>query len=184
MIYVTSDFHFCHNKDWIYGKRGFDNIRDMNEAIVTNWNNIISPDDDVYLLGDVMLNDNNEGLRLLKSLKGNIHIMIGNHDTNARIEEYGRCYNVVEVEYATVIKYGGCNFYLSHYPTLTNFLANRKLKSTLISLCGHVHTNDRFADWGDYPVYHCEVDAHNLTPVPIDKIIDDVKRRFKIGGNK
>lgn len=178
MIYVTSDLHFCHDKEWIYQPRGFANVHEMNRAIVDNWNSAVDMDDDVYLLGDVMLNDNAEGLRLLKLLKGRIHIMVGNHDTDTRIEAYKQCWNVVEVEYAKIIKYGGCNFYLSHYPTLTNYLGKRKLAHTIISLCGHVHTNDRFADWGDFPVYHCEVNAHNCTPVSIEQIIEDVKKKW------
>jgi calcineurin-like phosphoesterase family protein len=60
----------------------------MNDEIVRRWNEVVAPDDDVYHLGDVMLNDNDLGLKLLKSLKGNIHIVLGNHDTEKRIKLY------------------------------------------------------------------------------------------------
>lgn len=129
-------------------------------------------EDDVYILGDLMLNDNDTGIKLLKSLKGKIHIILGNHDTDARVELYNNCYNVVEICYATIIKYGKYHFYLSHYPTLT---ANKEkhLSECLINLCGHTHTPDKWADWDKGIIYHVECDAHNCTPVLIDDIIND-----------
>lgn len=57
MIYLTSDLHFCHDKDFIYGARGFDSVDDMNAAIIENWNALINDDDEVYVLGDLMLKD-------------------------------------------------------------------------------------------------------------------------------
>ena len=38
-IFITSDLHFFHNQSFIYEPRGFDNVYDMNNAIVKNWNN-------------------------------------------------------------------------------------------------------------------------------------------------
>lgn len=174
-IFVTSDTHFCHNREFLYGPRGFSTVADMNKAIVSNWNKIVDMEDTVYLLGDVMLNDNDLGTRLLKNLKGKIHIILGNHDTAQRIEIYNKCYNVKNVSYAEKLDYNGYHFFLSHYPTLTsNFDYNKPLKSRVISLCGHTHTNDKFADWGEAPIYHCELDAHNCIPVCIDQIISDI----------
>ena len=44
----------------------------------------------------------------------------GNHDSDVRKEFYQCLTNVVEVTYATIIKYKKCHFYLSHYPTITS----------------------------------------------------------------
>ena len=30
-IWIISDLHFCHNKDFIYGKRGFNSIAEHDE---------------------------------------------------------------------------------------------------------------------------------------------------------
>lgn len=49
-IYLTSDLHFCHDKDFIYEPRGFKCVEDMNETIVKNWNGLITEDDDVYIV--------------------------------------------------------------------------------------------------------------------------------------
>ena len=99
VIYFTSDTHFSqsHDKEFLWGPRGFKDQWEMNENIIKNWNSVVTEEDDVYLLGDVMLCDNAEGIKCLKQLKGKIHIIRGNHDTDARIELYKACHNVVEV---------------------------------------------------------------------------------------
>ena len=33
-IWLTSDLHFCHNRDFIYEPRGFASVHEMNEAII------------------------------------------------------------------------------------------------------------------------------------------------------
>ena len=73
MIYITSDLHLGHNKDFLYTPRGFSSIEEHDKAIVENYNSIVQDDDEVYILGDVMLNDNESTHELVKSLKGKIH---------------------------------------------------------------------------------------------------------------
>lgn len=177
MIYITSDLHFNHNKFFCYISRGFKSVEEMNNAIVKRWNAVITNEDDVYILGDLMLNDNDDGMELLESLNGRLHIIFGNHDTGTRQELYKGARNVVEIcGYVTVIKYKKYVFYLSHYPTLTsNHDVDKPLKARVINLCGHTHTEDRFADMDKGLIYHCEMDAHNCEPVLIDDIIWDIK---------
>lgn len=180
-IWLTSDLHFCHNRDFLYGPRGFGKVEDMNTAIVKNWNEQVSPDDDVYVLGDLMLNDNEQGLKLLKSLKGNIHVILGNHDTDARVDLYQNTYNVVEVEYGLPFKYDGYRFFLSHYPTLcTNGDSDKPLNKRVINLCGHSHTKDKFMDFDKGLIYHVELDAHDMKLVDIDTVINDIKQKLKL----
>ena len=45
MIYFTSDCHFSHDKEFLWGPRGFKNQWEMNEKIIENWYNIFHPDD-------------------------------------------------------------------------------------------------------------------------------------------
>lgn len=175
-IYLTSDLHFCHDREFLFKPRGFENVYDMNEAIVKNWNETIDMEDDVYVLGDLMLNNNYEGARLIKNLKGKIHIILGNHDTDARMGLYENFYNVVEVLYATMIHYNGYHFYLSHFPTVTSNLEKENLKQCTINLYGHTHQKTNF--YNDMPfMYHVGLDSHNCTPVSLDDIIEDCKAK-------
>jgi len=178
MIYITSDLHFCHNRDFIYEARGFESVEEMNEAIVQRWNQTVSQSDDVYILGDLMLNDDSEGMRLIDKLNGQtFHIIRGNHDSSSRSNRYRFINRVLHVVNSEYLDYKGYHFYLSHYPTLTsNFDHDKPLKSRLINLCGHSHVTNPFEDWDRYnaPIYHCEVDAHNCYPVSLDTIINDI----------
>ena len=175
-IYLSSDLHLCHDKDFIYAPRGFANVDQMNQTIVGNWNSIIDWNDDVYVLGDIMLNNDFEGLKILKSLKGKIHIIRGNHDSDNRMTNYRSAFNVVEVCEGKFLKYDGYSFYLTHYPCITtNGDSDKPLKRRMINLCGHRHAKDKWADFDKGLIYHCELDAHNNVPVNINDIISDLK---------
>ena len=41
-IYITSDLHLFHNKDFVYNPRGFDSVEVMIATIVKNWNETIN----------------------------------------------------------------------------------------------------------------------------------------------
>lgn len=179
MIYFTSDTHFCHNRDFLYSPRGFTNVADMNRTIIKNWNTVVTEDDEVYHLGDVMLNDNVEGIRCLKQLNGKIHIICGNHDTEERLKLYENCHNVVEVCYGRPLRFQRYHFFLSHYPTIaSNFDYHKPLMQRTINLCGHSHTSDPFQDWDVGVIYHVELDAHNNYPISILDVLDNIYDKF------
>ena len=177
-IYLSSDFHFCHNKSFIYEPRGFSSVYEMNEQIIKNFNEVMDWTDELYILGDCFLNNNEEGMSYMRRLPGKKHIIWGNHCTEARQE-------LMELEgfdclgYAYQIRLNGYSFYLSHYPTLTsNYDDDKPLKRKVINLCGHVHTKDKFIDFDKGLIYHVELDAHNCYPVLLDDIIKDIKEKL------
>ena len=181
-VWFTSDLHFCHDREFLYGPRGFDNVEQMNRAIIENWNSVVGNYDVVYVLGDLMLNDNERAIHYINQLKGYIYIICGNHDTNTRRAMYESLYNVVEVSDAKVVKVDGYNFFLCHYPVLcANYDDDEKpLSRQLISLCGHTHTKDKFADWDKGWIYHVELDAHNCFPVSSTQIFSDIKQKIGV----
>lgn len=149
----------------------------MNKAIIRKWNEVVGEEDDVYVLGDLVMGPE-ENLQMLRRLHGWLHIIRGNHDTDARFLFYDRYLSTVELVDATYFSYDGYKFYLSHYPTITTRAdAGKPLKKCLVNLCGHTHTKDPFEDWGIGMIYHCEVDAHNCAPVRIEDIIRDLKQK-------
>lgn len=184
MIYFTSDLHFCHNREFLYKTRGFENVYDMNETIVKNWNSVVGPEDDVYVLGDLMLNNNEEGIRLIKQLKGNIHIILGNHDTEERARLYQTCWNIKSIQYALMFSYCGYHFYLSHYPSFTAHIDDRPPKKERLNLFGHTHQKTNFFCFVETEIenvfmYHVGLDSHNMTPVPIETVIADIHQKYK-----
>lgn len=177
-IFITSDLHLGHQQDFLYGPRGFNSVEEHDEIIVQNWNSIVGPHDTVYVLGDLILNNNKTGLANLKKLNGHIYYVRGNHDTDVRVKSYADI-GLVACGYATVIKYKKQSFYLSHYPTITsNYDVNKPLNTKTINLCGHTHTKDPFEDWSKGLIYHCELDAHENKPILLDDILLDIKRKL------
>ena len=56
-VFITSDLHFGHDKAFLYAPRGFSTITEHDATVISNWNSVIAPEDIVYVLGDVCLND-------------------------------------------------------------------------------------------------------------------------------
>ena len=183
-IYFSSDLHFNHDREFVWGARGFSNVEEMNEAIIERFNSVIKPGDILYLLGDSALGGGEKATleankALIERLSGEIHMVRGNHDTNPRVEMYQSCHNVVEaVKWADMLKYKGYHFYLSHFPTMTGNLEKETLKQCTCNLFGHTHQTSNF--YMDMPyLYHVGVDSHNCYPVLLDDIIEQMKEKVK-----
>lgn len=170
-IYLTSDCHFNHDKEFIWKARGFNDVHEMNAEIIKRWNETVTDEDTIYILGDAMMGKLEDSVECLKQLKGNIRIILGNHDTNNRIEKYKEM--GIPVACAENLKYNGYTFFLCHYPTLTgNGDADRPIKARVINLYGHTHQASTFED---SPIlYHVGVDSHDCRPVSIDQIIQEI----------
>ena len=183
MVFFTSDLHLCHDKDFVWQARGFESIDEMNAEIVRRWNEVVYPDDDVYVLGDLTLGNVEEGLKLIAKLNGYLHIIRGNHDTDTKANRYLELPNVVSVEFATVYKYKKAIFWLSHYPTVTaNYDDDKPWAQHLVCLFGHTHQVSPFYEVikhaGENPyMYNVGMDAHNCTPISIEKIMDDIRNK-------
>lgn len=170
MIYFTSDCHFWHTNILTYEPetRPFDTIEEMNENIISNWNNVVKPEDTVYVLGDMFMGKISEIESIYNRLNGKVIVIRGNHETKNRLEEYARLgIEVKDIEY---IQYKGAFFILCHFPILNEEF--HKLVSEnngeVKILYGHIHSS---APKGWYNgTYHVGVDTNNLTPISIQQI--------------
>ena len=177
-IFLTSDTHFGHDREFIWKVRGFNSVEEMNEAIVQKWNDTVSAEDDVYILGDVILGDPSN-IEYGKGLNGKLHIVLGNHDTSKREEMYRNLPNVVEVaEVGIRLKYKKHHFVLTHYPMMTGNLEKESLKQMSLNLYGHTHQASNF--YNDMPfMYHVGVDSHDCYPVLLDDVIEEMYAKVK-----
>ena len=176
-IFATSDLHFGHDRAFVWGARGFKSIEEHDAEIIKRWNEVVTAEDDVYILGDLMLGDNAHGIQCLSQLNGKLHILTGNHCTTARQKLYHTLENMVEFcGCATTIKYKKKQLYLSHYPTITsNMEANPH--QAVFSLYGHTHQTTNFYN-GQPFMYHVGVDSHNCYPVLLDDVIAEIKNEI------
>jgi calcineurin-like phosphoesterase family protein len=81
MVFFVADTHFFHDKIIELCHRPFNNSKEMNEALINNWNAVVSHDDTVYHLGDFALGGSQVGLKVVfDRLNGNKFLARGNHD--------------------------------------------------------------------------------------------------------
>ena len=189
-IYLTSDTHFSHKPEFLWGPRNFSSVKEMNEVIVERWNNMVKSDDIIYHLGDMALTDTVDAITYIKKLNGFIWWIRGNHDSLSKVKEITKeCKNVSlisnpEASWATMFKYNNkIMCYLSHYPTLTANYDEKHFSQHVIALHGHTHSKTNFLNPANPFMYHVGVDSHNCTPVHIDEIITEIRQRWNdIGG--
>lgn len=180
MIFLTSDTHFGHDREFIWGPRGFMSSQEHDETVIKNWNETVGSDDIVYHLGDLMLGDNAHGIECVKRLNGHIKLIRGNHDTDARWKLYETLPNVELIGWADVIKYKKYQFYLSHHPTLTSNLDKAPhLRMHLINLFGHTHQQTKFHDGIPF-MFHVGLDSNGNKPISLDEAIELMKEETKI----
>jgi len=115
-VWLTADHHFGHANIIKYSARPFTNVKEMNEFLIERWNELVSPNDKVFVLGDFSFSNPENYLRRLKGKK----ILIkGNHDPPGIGPE------------SLEISYERGKFVLSHYP----------LNVAEWNVHGHVHNN-------------------------------------------
>ena len=158
-IFLISDMHLGHigvtqflNQ---YGNklRPWDNIDEMDEALISNWNKVVGPKDKVYNLGDVIIN--RKHFHKLSRLNGEKVLVKGNHDI-FRLEEYTphfkdiRAYHVLD------------NIIMSHIPVHPD--SKGRFKG---NVHGHLHSNNVMIDKNRKDPYYFNVSVEQISYTPI-----------------
>lgn len=163
MILFTSDTHFYHKNVIKYNNRPFNNVEEMNRALIENWNRKVSKDDTIFHLGDFAFAKPAKIEKILQDLNGKKILIMGNHDQCMRgLHSY--------FEYVTnyhELRVNNQMFVLSHYP----FARWNKGHHGAFMLHGHEHgsykTHGRIMDVG--------VDNCNYEPITLDEVVDKLK---------
>ena len=177
MIFFTADTHFCHSNIIHSCERPFDDVDEMNLALIKNWNSLVSKNDEVYILGDFLYRGTaREANEILSKLKGKKYLIKGNHEKYLTDSEFrSGAFKWVKDYY--ILKHGGTVFVLSHYPMLEWY----KSHHGSIHLYGHVHNswikNPEFGEklklMGPNAI-NVGVDLHDFYPVSMYQIIEAV----------
>lgn len=78
--WYTADLHLGHERIIELCDRPFGSVGEMNEEILTRWNERVEPGDTVWVLGDVALGPIEQSLALVSRLHGHKILVAGNHD--------------------------------------------------------------------------------------------------------
>lgn len=173
-VFITSDTHFFHDKDFIWGTRGFNSVDEMNEVIVEKWNSIVKPEDFIYHLGDVGLgSDVQKIIEIIKRLNGHIYLAYGNHDTGARLYSYAEARLFDDIQMGYRFPLGKKMLWLSHFPM------NVANEPPVLDYSVHGHLHQSYAQENSPFHYNVVVDAHDCTPVPLEEISSAFKIKQK-----
>ena len=132
----TSDLHFFHKAilDFQSDTRPYSCVEEMNEDIIEKWNSQVQEGDKVYVLGDVVMSGY-RNMQIVSRLKGNKHLVIGNHDnTNAGLPNLLIYFKTIKAYEERGSK--GDRLICSHFPVHPIQLRSR----FLLNVHGHTHS--------------------------------------------
>lgn len=162
--FFIADTHFGDDSIRRYENRPFDSTEQMDKALISNWNSVVTDSDIVYMLGDFGAIGSEK--EILSKLNGTKYLVKGNHDirTNTEYREAG----FAEV-YDMPVLYK--NFWiLSHDAIYVNS------NMPYANLFGHVHASPIVKD---YSSQHCCVCVERIAYTPID--FNDILKSVKEG---
>lgn len=170
MIWFTSDLHFNHANIIKYCDRPFADVEEMNNTLISNINELVKEDDELYVLGDfAFLNRASfeSGLEIFNRIQCKNKILIqGNHD-----EKNVKQLPWKELLFLKELYIDGCTpIVMSHIP-IENLSKDYNGKyQRYIHLHGHLHSKTPIQS-DTKPIFDVGVDAWNYQPVSLDKIL-------------
>ena len=158
--YFIADTHFGHDAIIRYENRPFKDTKEQEECLIKKWNEVVNPEDTVYVLGDFGMSDSKEETeRLCRLLNGNKILVMGNHDTQ-EAEWYRQCGFKEASPWPIIYQ----NFWiLSHEPLYINE------NMPYANVYGHVHANPTYKDVSRQSVCVC-VERTEYKPISFEEL--------------
>ena len=185
--WYTADLHFGHERIIELSHRPFATVQEMDDALVYRWNERVTPTDEVFVLGDVVIPE--RALVNVSRLNGRKILVPGNHDgchwMHRRHMRARRLY--LEAGFSVILDDGRAHEHylsyrhdrvaevnLSHFPyrgggdhTFVERYGEWRLEDTGVPLlCGHVHDAWKVkAGPAGSPMVNVGVDVWDFAPV-------------------
>ena len=140
MFFFIADTHFGHGAIIDLCHRPFKCVEEMDSIMIERWNKKVSPNDTVYIVGDLFYKHKNPE-KILKQLKGKKRLVVGNHDAGW-LKEVDASHHSLSVDHLIEISDGKHKLVLCHYPVMC---WKHELKSYMIH--GHIHNNTNAPYW-------------------------------------
>lgn len=185
--WFTSDTHFGSSRALSLSRRPFLTTKDMDWAMIENWNKKVKPGDNIYHLGDF------GSTEYLKYLNGNKILILGNYERE-ELKNLNIDPNLDEAVIPFFKEKGWDDVYPGRYvdlmpprrmlppelPEINLTLSHEPLKvkeivqlyqgmgdSNCFGCFGHIHGRQMIKQWG----IDVGVDAHNFTPIGLDEVL-------------
>ena len=182
--FFIGDPHFSHTNIIRYCNRPWNSGRDangqlvvtekdtynMNEALIANWNSVVTAEDEVYCLGDFALGNRNRIPEFVSRLNGHKFLVLGNHDY----------FHVDKSQYKGVIDF----FYKAGFERVYDrpiiikdfvILSHEPLQwvkdgSVWLSIYAHVHNQEMYQDFTSN-TFCASAERINYTPIEFNEIV-------------
>lgn len=186
-IFFTSDLHFGHQNIIRFCNRPWKTTDEMEEALIENWNSVVTDDDIVFDLGDFAFASNSKWKEILGELNGQHHLILGNHEISRWPGD-----KIIElfdsVHQQLLLKIDGRFVYLNHFPFLCYAGSWRGPETAVYALHGHVHSGpgaagkdaDRLKNLFPYQ-YDVGVDNNNYTPISWEQVKEKIAYQIENG---
>lgn len=115
-IWFSSDQHYFHKRILEFTKRPYNTVEEMNEAFIEWNNNNVKDNDEVWNLGDFSFGDLDQTVSVLERLKGNQHLILGNHCSIVRKNRSVISKYFHSIQDMRELKVGNKKIILCHYP--------------------------------------------------------------------
>lgn len=168
--WAISDTHLFHANILKFTMEGglrirpFDNLEQMHNLMINQWNSVVSVNDYVYHLGDVTFKYDKAFNELMSQLKGRKRLILGNHD---KIKGTNLMDWFEKVELWKGFKEHA--FTMSHMP-----LREGSFRDGKVNIHGHTHQNIVKG-----PYINVCVETRDYRPVHFDELIKETQAIIK-----
>ena len=168
--FIYSDPHFDSERIIINGKRPFNDVQEMNNALIERYNATVGKQDICYWLGDIMYGATKEKVvKVLSQMHGRKFLIMGNHDRGHSENWWRDC--GFEKVYSHPIYDAEQYILLSHEP-LEEFGNN----PPIVNYHGHIHIQDYDFQIHNQCINVC-VEKTDYKPVPlINPFITNIRK--------
>ena len=169
-VFFTSDTHLQHKNIIKYCNRPFKTVRDMDSALIKNWNAVVGADDIVFHGGDFCFGSKSSWAYLCDALNGKKYLAAGNHDANITPDKFVDVQHLFNVRILgdEEIASDGQRITVCHYPMVSWYQSHRGSWQ----LYGHVHGG--LSNKGDVRTTPNQldigVDVHDFTPISYEQV--------------
>lgn len=172
--FFTSDTHFFHSNIIKYSKRPYTDLSEMHEALITNWNSVVTPQDIIFHLGDFSFGTYEKTKWVLSRLNGNINFCFGNHDQIFKkhkdlTERFNQTKDYFELKFKKKDGSEG-RICMSHFPMVTW----NKAHHGSYMLHGHCHGSMKYPFKGR--IMDVGVDPCNYFPISLEEVEERMER--------
>ena len=166
-VFIISDTHFGHNNIVKFNRsdgsplRPWDNVDEMDDALIKNWNSVVGKEDKVYHLGDATMNS--KSLNVFYNLNGTKILIKGNHDIQA-LKYYTPHFKDIRGSHELD------GFLMTHIPVHDSQKGRYRA-----NIHGHIHAGKMKDPW----YYNVSVEAIDYTPINFNEIQRHYKNTAK-----